>query len=74
MKGHSDEMSLASLLNCEADYYASRAQKVVDSVHPAPIFIDYFLTKALSEDLQLVTSTEWPCSYMTDDPHQLILI
>ena len=35
-KGHSDEVMLASLLNYEADYYASKSQKVANSVHPAP--------------------------------------
>jgi len=36
-KGHSDEVTLASLLNSEADHYPSRLQKVLNSVHPAPI-------------------------------------
>ena len=68
---------LASLLNYEADYYASKSQKVANSVHPAPIptfymdeytfyrqidgwiessiriFMDYFLTKATSEELAI---------------------
>ena len=35
-KGHSKEVTLASQLNSEADYYASRLQNVASSVHPAP--------------------------------------
>src|ERR1700677_1680560 len=35
-KGHSNEVTLASLLNYEADYYASKSQKVTNSTHPAP--------------------------------------
>ena len=35
-KGHYDEVTLASLLNNEADYYASKSQKIMNSVHPAP--------------------------------------
>jgi hypothetical protein len=35
-KGHSDEVTLASLLNYEADYYASKSQRVANSMHPAP--------------------------------------
>jgi hypothetical protein len=31
-----NEVTLASLLNYEADYYASKSQKVANSVHPAP--------------------------------------
>ena len=37
MKGHSDEVTLASLLNYEADYYASKSQKAANSLHPAPL-------------------------------------
>src|ERR1700720_4558060 len=37
MKGHSDEVTLASLLNDEADYYASKSQKAANSLHPAPL-------------------------------------
>src|SRR5882762_7822581 len=36
MKGHSNEVTLASQLNNEADYYASKSQNVANSVHPAP--------------------------------------
>jgi hypothetical protein len=36
-KGHSTEVTLASLLNGEADHYASKSQSFTNSVHPAPI-------------------------------------
>src|ERR1700734_3477560 len=36
-KGHSKEVTLASQLNNEADYYASKSQNVASSIHPAPI-------------------------------------
>src|ERR1700683_3173036 len=36
-KGHSDEVTLASLLNYEADYYASKSQKAANNLHPAPL-------------------------------------
>ena len=36
MKGHSKEVMLASQLNNEADYYASKSQNVASSIHPAP--------------------------------------
>jgi hypothetical protein len=35
-KGHSKEVTLASQLNNEADYYASKSQNVTSSIHPAP--------------------------------------
>ena len=38
-KGHSDEVTLASLLNYEADpdHYASKSQKAANRLHPAPL-------------------------------------
>ena len=36
-KGHANEVTLASLLNYEADYYASKSRKVANSMHLAPI-------------------------------------
>ena len=36
-KAHTDQVDLHSLLNAEADHYASKAQVVVNSLHPAPI-------------------------------------
>src|SRR6202050_3377765 len=36
MKAHTDQVNLPSLLNAKADHYASKAQEVVNSLHPAP--------------------------------------
>jgi Reverse transcriptase (RNA-dependent DNA polymerase) len=36
-KAHTDQVNLPSLLNAEADHYASKAQEVVNSLHTAPI-------------------------------------
>ena len=44
-KAHTDQVDLSSLLNAEADYYASKSQNIVNSLHPAPIptfFMDKF--------------------------------
>ena len=37
MKAHTDQVNLHSLLNAEADHYASKAQVVVNSLHLALI-------------------------------------
>jgi hypothetical protein len=45
MKAHTDQVNLSSLLNNEADHYASRSQKLVNSLHQAPVptfFMDNF--------------------------------
>src|ERR1700683_1202375 len=36
-KGHSDAVNIASLMNNEADHYASQSQKFVSNLHFAPI-------------------------------------
>ena len=44
-KAHTNQVNLSSLLNKEADQYASKSQKVVNSLHPVPIptfFMDNF--------------------------------
>jgi hypothetical protein len=44
-KAHTNQVNLSSLLNKEADHYASKSQNVVNCLHPAPIptfFMDNF--------------------------------
>ena len=44
-KAHTNQVNLSSLLNNEADHYASKSQNFVNSLHPAPIptfFMDKF--------------------------------
>jgi len=44
-KAHTDQVNLSSLLNAEADHYASKSQHITNSLHPAPIptfFMDKF--------------------------------
>jgi hypothetical protein len=44
-KAHTNQVNLPALLNAEADHYASKAQTVVNSLHPAPVptfFMDNF--------------------------------
>ena len=45
-KAHTNQVDLSSLLNNEADHYASKSQKFVNSLHPAPVptfFMDKFM-------------------------------
>jgi hypothetical protein len=50
-KAHTHQVNLPSLLNAEADHYASKSQKVINSLHPAliPMFLmdkyTFFRTK-----------------------------
>ena len=37
MKAHTHQVNLPSLLNAEADHYASKSQKMINSLHLAPI-------------------------------------
>src|SRR6202050_3478370 len=44
-KAHMDQVNLSSLLNNEVDHYASKSQKLVNSLHQAPVptfFMDNF--------------------------------
>ena len=41
MKGHLSKVMLTLLLNFKADHYASKSQKVMNSIHPAPILTFY---------------------------------
>ena len=53
MKGHSDKVTLACLLNYETDYYASKSQKIVNSVHPS------LLSYLLLEWVQFLSTNQW---------------
>jgi hypothetical protein len=36
-KAHTNQVNLSSMLNYEADHYASQSQKCTNSLHPAPV-------------------------------------
>ena len=43
-KAHTNQVDLSSLLNNEADHYASKSQKFINSLHPVPV-LTFFMDK-----------------------------